>query len=131
MGAWGIGSFENDDSAEWIDDFSEDPSLDFVLDALSTVVEKDDTLEVEEAAVAIAAAEIVAALRQQPHPQLPQPIQTWIQTQPPADESLTALALRAINQVKTNSELQLLWEETPESDAWQLELDQIADRLTR
>ncbi|MDX1978549.1 MAG: DUF4259 domain-containing protein [Pseudanabaenaceae cyanobacterium bins.68] len=131
MGAWGIGSFENDDSADWIDDFSEDPSMEFVLDALSTVVEKDDTLETEEAAVAIAAAEIVAALKQQPHPQLPASIQAWLKKQPPADEPLTALALRAIDLVKTNSELQVLWEETPDSEAWQLELDQIADRLTR
>jgi Domain of unknown function (DUF4259) len=130
MGAWGIGSFENDDAADWIDDFAEDPGLDYVLDALTAVVENDETTDIEEASTAIAAAEIVAAIKKQPHPKLPEPISKWILKQPSGDESLTALALRAIDRVKTDSELQLLWEETEDSDTWQLELDKLADRLS-
>ena len=130
MGAWGIGSFENDDAADWIDDFAEDPALDYVLDALATVVENDQPTDVEEASAAIAAAEVVAAIKKQPHPKLPEPIKNWILSSQPGDESLVSLALRAIDRVKTDSELQLLWEETEDSDDWQLELDKLADRLS-
>ncbi len=130
MGSWGIGSFENDNAADWIDDFAEDPGLDYVLDALTSVVENDDLIDTGDAESAIAAAEVVAALKKQPHPELREAVSKWVSEQPPVDESLIALALRAIDRVKTNSELQVLWEETEDSDAWQLELDQIADRLT-
>jgi hypothetical protein len=129
MGAWGIGSFENDNAADWIDDFAEDPELDYVLDALTLVTENDDSIDGDAAEAAIAAAEIVAALKKQPHPELKEAVGKWVAQQPPADESLIALALRAIDRIKTNSELQLLWEETEKSGAWQLELDRISDRL--
>lgn len=69
MGAWGSGSFENDDALDWLTDFCDDPDKGLIADALTTVAEMDDSeyLEAPDCCVAIAAAEIVAALKGAPN----------------------------------------------------------------
>jgi Domain of unknown function (DUF4259) len=65
MGAWGHGSFENDDAADWVHEF-ELQGASAVVPAQESVskIPEDEYLEAPEASVAIAAAEIVAAARE-------------------------------------------------------------------
>lgn len=35
MGAWGSGSFENDDALDWLTDFCDDPDKGLIADALT------------------------------------------------------------------------------------------------
>ena len=62
MGAWGCGSFENDDAVDWVYEF-ESSGVAAVASALEHVssIAEDEYLEAPEASAAIAAAEIVAA----------------------------------------------------------------------
>src|SRR5215468_1909995 len=64
MGAWGHGSFENDDAADWVHEF-ELQGASAVVSALEYISRfpEEEYLEAPGASVAIAAAEIVAAAR--------------------------------------------------------------------
>lgn len=74
MGAWGAGSFENDDAADWLADFCDEPDEKRIANALSTVAEMDagEYLEAPECSVGLAAAEIVASLKGAGSPDLPE-----------------------------------------------------------
>jgi Domain of unknown function (DUF4259) len=73
MGTWGSDSFENDYALDWIAGFCDAPCNELVLSALSRVAEMDffDDLKAPECSVGIAAAEVVAALKGVPSPNLP------------------------------------------------------------
>ena len=132
MGAWGTGSFENDGAGDWVVEFSDDPGMDEVIDALSTVAEadEDEYLETPECGAAITAAEVVAALNKQPHAELPEDISDWVKVQTALpDEELVALALSAIERVKANSEMQELWEESEHYEQWQAAIGDLERRL--
>ena len=65
MGAWGINTFENDDAADWFAEYCDEPNEELLFDAFSTVNGiGDDYLEAPESSVALAAAEVVAALKE-------------------------------------------------------------------
>jgi hypothetical protein len=73
LGAWGSGSFENDDASDWLGAFCDAPDKELISDALSTVAEMDadEYLEAPDCSVALAAAEVVAALKDPPNPDMP------------------------------------------------------------
>ena len=61
MGAWGFGSFDNDDAADFLADATESGDLSLVRGALDNVLTSTEYVEAPDASQAIAAAEIVAA----------------------------------------------------------------------
>lgn len=132
MGAWDTGNFDNDDVADWIGDFNDDPREGRIVDTLRRVIDADDYLEAPECGAAIAAAEIVAALRGMPAKHLPIEARETLAIAAivPGDE-LPSLAVRAIERVRAGSELSELWEEADELDGWHDALDDLAERLTR
>lgn len=73
MGAWGVGSFENDDAGDWVWELEEAGDGSFLVDTLQPVADAaaDKYVEVGEAACALAAAEVVAAALGQPGDDLP------------------------------------------------------------
>ena len=115
MGAWGSDSFENDDAADWVADFCDAPDQGLILNTLSAVAdtEPSEYLEAPTCSVGIAAAEVVAALKTAPNPNLPDDTKSCLSNlNIKADPSLVALALKAIERIKTNSELRELWDES-------------------
>src|SRR5678816_3811771 len=72
VGAWGADSFENDDAADWVADFCDAPDQILIMNALSAIADLDsgEYLEAPDCSVGIAAAEVVAALKQAPNPNL-------------------------------------------------------------
>jgi hypothetical protein len=112
MGAWGCGSFENDDAADWVYELGSSgvAAVASALEQVSSVAE-DEYLEAAEASAAIAAAEIVAAARDG-H------LSTLSETAREAfvrhRESLIASHLseparRAVERIRRQSELKELW----------------------
>jgi hypothetical protein len=73
MGAWGAGSFENDDAVDWLAEFCSEPGISVMLEALSVITDadEDEYLELPESCIGIAAAELVAALNGAPVSDLP------------------------------------------------------------
>lgn len=129
MGAWKAGSFDNDDALDWVSDFADKPGREFIESTLKAVIESDEYLEAPESSMAIAAAEVVAALRDAPPLTLPDEIQKVVSSgEITVDQNLIDLALKAIERVKTNSELKELWEESDASE-WLSAIASLEKRL--
>ena len=118
MGAWGSGSFENDDAMDWVIDLEEAGDLSILTDAFEAVTDQDaDDLEAPDCAAALAAAEVVAAMAGRPAAALPDEVTAWIAGREPASGPLKALARRAVDKVLAGSELAELWEESDDNAA--------------
>ncbi len=131
MGAWGINTFENDDASDWLGEFCDEPNEDLLFDAFATVNDiGDDYLESPESSAALAAAEVVAALRGKLSTNLPDEAQECIKSFKlnPSDELITS-AQKAVARVQTNSELKELWDESDDSMQWQQSVADVAQRL--
>lgn len=129
MGAWGPGSFENDDAMDWLADLVDGGGMDVVESAFHGVADAE-YLEAPEASSAVAAAEVVAALAGRPPAELPDEAAEWVAAhgRPPADR-LMRQARAAVRRVRTDSELKELWEEGEEADAWYACIDDLLRRL--
>ena len=132
-GAWDIGPFDNDDALDWVWELSESKDLSVVSDALQAVSDSPGYLEAPTGSMAIAAAEVVAALRGNPRPQLPAEVSGWVSNfKGKVDDSLVESARQAIAAVKNveSSELAQLWSESGGVlEEWHTDLDSLSERL--
>jgi hypothetical protein len=132
VSTWGSDSFENDDALDWITGFCDAPAKELVLKALSRVAEMDffDCPVAPECRAGIAAAEVVAALRGAPNPNLPALATECVSRLTiKADSSLVHLALKAVERIKTDSELKELWDESENQDEWHSAMASLEVRL--
>ena len=129
MGAWGIGSFDNDDAADWVYELEESSGAEAIRTALQAI-SPDAYLEAPECSSALAAAEVVAALKGHPLATLPPEIVTWVaDSNVEVDDELLSAALMAIHRIETESELRELWQETDDFNAWLATLNDLQLRL--
>src|SRR5690349_722828 len=120
MGAWGIGSFENDDALDWVAELEESRGTKLVKKALREVMDAGDGyLEVDVASRGVAAAEVVAGLNDAPGDDLPEEVENWIEDQRDRTSvDLSPLALEVLTRIRTKCELFELWEESPDGKKW-------------
>lgn len=135
MGAWGAGNFENDTALDWVLALEESEGLGLVGQAIADVLKGDDYLDADVACIGLAAAEVVAALRDQPLDGLPEEVSRWVHAQGinPSDE-LVNDCLAAIEKIRSDdgSELRELWEEDDDSPVeWYAVLEDLVARLQR
>ncbi|MGF1649271.1 MAG: DUF4259 domain-containing protein [Hyphomicrobiaceae bacterium] len=132
MGAWGIGSFENDDAADFIVEF-EDGGVVTAAEAIRTVTEyeAEDYLEIMEAGVALAAAELVLAALSGDASRLTDEARAALapHVSALARADLRGDAVQAVVRILADSELRELWEETDECDAWLANVEALLERL--
>jgi uncharacterized protein DUF4259 len=128
MAAWGTGSFENDDAAGWLAKIGtigpDDLTRIFVQAADST-----GYLGAHAASVAVAAAEVVAAQNGSPAVGLPTAIINWTTNRQAPTPELAALALRALERVRKNSELKDLWLEADGLNDWIAAIQDLQTRV--
>jgi len=128
MGAWGSGSFENDDAADWLAQLGT-----IEPDDLTKIfgIAADDTayFEAPAASVVVAAAEVVAALNGCPLKEVPSEIVTWTTNRQAPTPELKALALRALDRVRKNSELKDLWLEADGLNDWTAAIQDLQTRI--
>jgi HJR/Mrr/RecB family endonuclease len=132
MSADGVGNFDNDDAMDWAFDLEQVKNNAFIEETLKVVTERgDEYLEAPEAYRALAAAEVVAALKHGASSGLPIEVKQWVSKykQRPISSNLTQLALKAIQRIQTASELKELWEETDYAADWYEVLDDLEVRL--
>ena len=132
-GGWDTGSFDNDDALDWIYELSESEDLSVVESALQNAVDASGYLEAPTGSAAIAAAEVVAALRGKPKSELPTEVTDWVRThQFAVGSDLVETARSAISAVRNSesSELAQLWSDSKElADAWEADLGDLLKRL--
>lgn len=126
MGAWGAGTFDNDDALDWLDDLV-DGADDAIRDALEST--GAEPLEAPDASSALAAAEVVAAALGRPAADLPGEVSDWLQASDARSAAaLAPLARQAVERVRANSELKDLWEESDPAK-WTAAVDDLRKRL--
>lgn len=119
MGAWDKGNFDNDDAADWAWELADHDDFAVLEDAFYVINSSKGAPEAPDCSIALAAAEVIAALRQHPCKDVPDEVVEYserIEDEVPA-ELLTA-ALAAITKIKTESELLDHWEETGDGKDW-------------
>jgi hypothetical protein len=111
-GAWGEGSFENDDALDWVATCAESKSILPVRDVLERAL-RGKYLDAPDGSSAVAAAEVVAAAKGKSNPKLPAELTAWVNGQRKALRELAPLAIRALTRVRDpkTSELRGLWDE--------------------
>ena len=133
MGAWGFGSFENDDACDFLADATESGDLSLIRDVLDNVLTSTEYVEAPDASQAIAAAEIVAAALGRPTlaAQREEELSSWIaRIRPTIDTELAGQARDALTRILApNSELRELWEEAEEFSEWQSAVSELGQQL--
>src|SRR5437868_4147095 len=111
MGAWGPGIFENDDALDWL--FSLDDSTDLkVVETTLAEVLAAEVVEIGLSCAGLAAAALVAAMHGNNTETLPEnAAQYVVRTSALATSEIRKQALAAVERIRENSELRLLWKE--------------------
>jgi hypothetical protein len=129
MGTWGHGIFENDDALDWVIEL-ESAGQAAIDGALTAVTEEaEDYMDACDCTRALAAAEVVAALRGRPATDLPDAVQVWASGRPAPGDQLVAKAMDAINRILAGSELKDLWEGSDGYRVWQANVADLQSRL--
>jgi hypothetical protein len=119
MGAWGVGNFDNDDAADWVYELAESDGTNVLVGALEAAT-SEGYLEAPIACVALAAAEIVAALLGNAGKAPPDDVRKWLGQNGglEVDHDLLTLSRAAVMRVKENSELRELWQDSGDYEQW-------------
>jgi len=132
MGAWGTGTFDNDDASDWLQQFESDgpPAVDAILTQILEH-EAGDYIEITDASYALAAAEFVAAARDGDISRLPDEAKAAFKEHHGdlMDAGYERRALQAVNRILKKSELKDLWEESEEAEAFTENVQELMERL--
>lgn len=132
MGAWGVGTFENDDASDWVFELDGAKDLTVLSAAFDAINDETDCVDAPLCSNALAAAEVVAALLGNPGIGLPDEVLAWVSNKPRVDASVINKARKAIAVVLSDkSELFALWAEAEpaEFDQWKTSVADINTRL--
>ena len=133
MGAWGHGSFDNDDAADFLTDVLESGDTSLLRETFDNVLTSTEYVEAPDASQAIVAAEVVAAAlgRATPAALRRQALLDWVaRVRPQIEASLIAQAADVLARILApNSELRELWEESDEFDEWQAAVEELRSQL--
>jgi Domain of unknown function (DUF4259) len=130
MGEWGTGSFENDDAADWLAELGSRVPDD-LTQILLQAADNPAYLEAPASRIAVAAAEVIAALNGSPAPEAPPEIVQWTTNRQASIPQLKAVALRALERVRKNSELKDLWLEADGLNDWITAIQDLQTRVAR
>lgn len=129
MGA-DTGIFENEDASDWVYDLRESSGPDLLQEAFSAI-NGHDYPESADCSIALAAAEIVAAAKGKPSPDLPDGARKWLgdQIHVTSITKLAKTAIAAVNKISVKSELRDSWEESDHWHEWQQAVEDLRRRL--
>lgn len=132
MGAWGTGPFENDGAGDFARAVTDGGGLAAIEDAFDHVLEADDEdLEAPAAEEAIAAAAILARLKDSVPLSEEKDIEAWIARERPlVSDALITKGRDALRRIMTEpSELLELWQEVEDFPAFQACINELLRRL--
>ena len=125
MGAWGIGNFENDCALDWVSTVLHTKGKGEIDKALKAIDKTNDYIEEPECSEALCAIEIVVAKSTGDFSNLSDELKEWLTRKNgffkkaiEFNASEIELAKRVLSKIVNNSELQELWEESPDYEEW-------------
>lgn len=132
-GGWDTGPFDNDDALDWVWELTDTDDLSAIDRALNGVLESPGYIEAPTASMAIAAAEVLAALAGNPAGALPDEVSNWVDAHDLAvSADMAAKARKVIRLVMDEeaSELAQLWADAPAlANAWRSGVEDLRRRL--
>ncbi len=131
MGAWGVGSFENDAARDWAYDLEAAADLSPVEEALDKVLQGDSGyLDADDAEEALAAVEVIAGLQGNPSEE-PEPVDEWVSAhKQEVPARLAKKSHAAIARILgDDSELVELWRDSGSFDEWQAAVSDLRSRI--
>ena len=130
MSDWGPGIFENDDAMDWVYDLSDFETLSRVSNTLDVIVKnKNDHSDVTDCHIALAAAEVIAAMRGDATTELPEELEEWIGDEVLENDELRAKAEEAVEGILKDSGLKDEWEKTSNYSRWRSIVTDLYRRL--
>jgi hypothetical protein len=131
MGAWDIGSFDNDDALDWVYDLEKASNFSILEEAFETIIaQKGDSPDATDCCIALCAGEVVASLLDNPASDLPEEVLGWVADKPEPSSELIELALKALPVILDDSELKDLWLEVDEYQDWVDNVTNLIENLT-
>lgn len=129
MGASGYSAFENDDAMDWLAELEDAEDTSVLVNAFDEISDvSEDYIEIPEASIAIAAAEVVAALLGRTAISLPEEVMEWVEGRGEMASAVVNQARSAVNRILVDSELQGVWEDSGSSD-WKACVEDLLRRL--
>lgn len=134
MGAWGHGTFDNDDACDFGGDMTESNDLSPVEQLFDRIEQADEYVDASDGGMALAACEVLARLKGYAgyHNSYTEDVDAWVAAHPmnpPA--SLVNRGVKIIDRVLSEqSELRDLWEETDDAEPWKAAVADLRSRLT-
>jgi hypothetical protein len=133
MGAWKEDAFGNDTACDWAGDFSVNPSLETIKNAIDYVVKSDEYLDSDEACECLVACEIVARLKGNwgEKSVYSEDVDKWVESMnmQPSPELVTAAEHAITRILGEDSELQELWDEDGVNEEWHSQMNDLLRRV--
>ena len=129
MGVWGFGPFENDDAMDFVRELEDSQDAEILCVTFGKVTEENDYLEIREAARAVVAAEVVAAVRGSESSEIPDELWNYIRNQNEFDRETADEAIRCVKRIMRDSEMMALWDGTKDGAGWKRHMDDLISRL--
>lgn len=120
MGAWGIGNFENDSANDWLYEFEENPTKDFLEKTLDTIF-KEEYLDSDVAMEVLASIETITLIMENSKENKEELENIDFESiRNSFDKLLFDKSVKCINRIleENNNELYELWKETELFEDW-------------
>ncbi|MFV0505976.1 MAG: DUF4259 domain-containing protein [Bacteroidales bacterium] len=129
MGAWGTGILENDTAGDWLFDFEENQSVEFLAETLDAVFE-DDYLDSDVASEALAAIELVLFILKDEDDDRFEDLELTL-SKDQLDSPILKKCIKCIERIqdKNNNELYELWEESDSFEEWKTNIVELGNRI--
>jgi hypothetical protein len=130
MGTWGVKTFENDGSLDWLYTLEECDDTSALEDALNP--EDVNDLDATDGEMILAASEVILGILKSPREGLPEEAIKWIKSHKKLEVSpLVSRAVNLIGKViEKDSELKELWEENEEDfPKWKEDVEDLLLKL--
>ena len=133
MGTWSVDAFGNDDAADWAFELAISDDLSLVEAAINGALADSDYLDAADAAIALAAIEVIARLNGNwgDRNAYTEPVDAWIaQVNVQPEPELLARARAAIDRILSeDSEMLELWQDSGDYEAWLGSVENLRSRI--
>ncbi len=130
MADWGPGIYENDDTMDWIYDLLDSGGISRVKRALDIVEEEGaEDVDIADCRIALAAADLVAALDGDINPNLPTEAEEWLTLINKPASNLRAKAEEVVRDILQSSPLKVYFKTNGKFPEWKLMMESLLKRL--
>lgn len=133
MGTWSVDAFGNDDAADWVFELAKSDDLSLVEAAINGALVESDYLDAADAAIALAAIEVIARLNGNwgDRNAYTEPVDDWVaQVNVQPGPELLARARAAIDRILSkDSEMLELWQDSGDYEDWLGSVENLRSRI--